>query len=266
MTSIVLDKCYLQSASWKTICELAENNDLIITGSLFHELLSGDQEARRKVFAKLPRTDNPVHLLDNVSSLLTYEDQTHSPAGNILAHTLELRYKFNPGLREVGYELPPETLDAVAENEELTRRLVESYVARTNAIVDVFHRVTTGSDADRLAALTEIEVEIAVPENVLSFYRSLDDPALPPAELVTEEWATFRFYQTALLFSLHAIHRYRGAVPLPLSGKEFERLEHDVHDHMALCTGILAGGLATNELKLKRWYTLLSLQGGLVST
>ena len=265
MTSIVLDKCYLQSASWQAICALAEHNDLIITGSLFHELLSGDQEARRRVFAKLPRIDNPAYLLDNVSALLAHEQQTHTPAGEVLVHALDLRYRFNPGLQQTGYELPHEALKGVAENEALTRRLVESYVARTNALADMFHRVTSGSDADRLAALTEIEAEIAVPENVLNFYRSLNDPELPPADLITEEWATFRFYQTALLFSLQALHRHRGPIPLPLSAREFERLEHDVHDHMALCTGILAGGLATNERKLMRWYTLLSPQGRLIS-
>ena len=266
MATIVLDKCFLQAASWKVICDLAENNDLVLTGSLFHELLSGNQEARRRVFAKLPRTDNPVHLIDNVSSLLAHEGDTHTPAGDILTHTLDLRYRFNPGLKEPGYLLPQKALDGVAENEYQTRRLVESYVGRTNAVADMFSRVTSGSDNDRLVALAEIEAEISDPENVLQFYRSLDDDELPPADLITEDWATFRFYQTALLFSLHTIYRHRGAVPLPLSAREFERLEHDVHDHIALCIGVLAGGLATNEQKLQRWFSLLKPSGTIVSS
>lgn len=266
MASIVIDKCFLQAASWKVICDLAENNDLILTGSLFHELLSGDPEARRRIFAKLPRTDNPVHLIDNVSSLLAHEDETHTPAGHILAHTLDLRYRFNAGLKEPGYELPQEALDGVTENEEQTRRLVYSYLERTNSVADMFSRVTTGSDSDRFIALAEIEAEIADPSNVLQFYRSLGDCELPPADLVTKDWATFRFYQTAILFSLHTIHRHRGPVPVPLSAKEFERLEHDVHDHMALCIGVLAGGLATNERKLQRWFSLLNPQGTLISS
>jgi hypothetical protein len=266
MATIVLDKCFLQAASWKAICDLAENNDLVLTGSLFHELLSGDQEARRRVFAKLPRTDNPVHLIDNVSSLLAHESETHTPAGDILAHTLDLRYRFNARLKEPGYQLPQEALDGVVEDEEMTRRLVESYAARTNAIADMFSRVTSGSDNDRQIALADIEAEIADPKKVLRFYRSLDDDDLPPADLITEDWATFRFYQTALLFSLHTIFRHRGPVPLPLSAKEFERLEHDVHDHMALCIGVLGGGLATNERKLQRWFSLLNPSGTLISS
>jgi len=266
MAAIVLDKCFLQAASWQAICGLAECHDLIITGSLFHELLTGDQEARRKVFAKLPRHDNPVRLLDNVSPLLTHEDKTHTPAGNILDHTTNLAFRFNPRLMETGYELPPDVLEAVADNEERTRRLVESYVSRTNAVVDMFHRVTTGSDKDRLVALAEIEKEISDPKNVLIFYRSLGDPKLPPPDLISPDWATFRFYQTGLLFSLHTIHRHRGSVPVPLSAREFQRLEHDVHDHMALCTGILAGGLATNEKKLKDWCALLSPEALVISS
>jgi hypothetical protein len=258
MGVIALDKCFLQAASWQTICGLAEHHDLIVTGSLFHELLTGDPGARRRVFAKLPRRDNPVSLLDNMSSLLAHEDQTHTPARNILEHTIDISFRFNARLKEYGYELPQDTLEAVAENEELTRRLVDSYVERTNAVVDMFCRVTAGSDKERLAALAEIEEEISQPENVLAFYRAIDDPKLPPADLLTTDWATFRFYQTSLLFSLRTIHRHRGPIPAPLSAKEFERLEHDVHDHIALCAGILAGGLATNEIKLKEWCALLS--------
>lgn len=266
MPAIVLDKCFLQAASWETIRDLAESNDLIITGSLFHELLSGDIDARRRVFSKLPRRDNPAHLLDNVSALLKHESKTHTPVGSVLDHTLDLSYRFNPRLKEPGYQLSEEARIGVAENIERTRRSVDSYVERTNAIVGIFYRVTTGSDSDRLAALAEIEQEISEPESVMTFYRSVSDPDMPSPDLITSDWATFRSYQTSLLFSLHTLHRHKGVIPLPLSAKEFERLEHDVHDHMALCTGILAGGFATNEKKLKAWYKLLSPEGTLISS
>lgn len=185
MAVIVLDKCFLQAASWQTVCKLAEDHDLVVTGSLFHELLTGDQEARRRVFAKFPRRDNPVRLLDNVSSLLTHEDKTHTPAGDILNHTVGISFRFNPRLKEAGYELPKDALDAVGDNNERTRHLVEFYVARTNAVVDMFHLVTTGSDKERLASLAEIEQEIADPTNVITFYRSIGDPKLPSSDLLT---------------------------------------------------------------------------------
>lgn len=266
MGIVVLDKCFLQAASWQAVCGLADHHDLIVTSSLFHEILTGDPDARRRVFAKLPRRDNPVRLLDNLSSLLAHEDQTHTPARNILEHTIDIAFRFNPSLKEPGYELPQDTIDAIAENEELTSRLVDSYIERTNTVVDMFHRVTTDSDSERLIALAEIEEEISQSESVLIFYRSIGDPALPPAELLTTDWATFRFYQTSLLFSLHTIHRHRGPIPATLSTREFERLEHDVHDHIALCSGIMAGGLATNEIKLKKWCALLSPETLLVSS
>lgn len=266
MTAIVLDKCFLQAASWQAICELALHHELIITGSLFHELLTGSPNSRHRVFSKLPRHDNPVRLLDNVSALLKHEDETHTPAGNVIDHALNISFRFNPRLREATYELPPDALEAVVDNEKRTRRLVESYVARTNVVVDMFSRVTIGSDRDRLDALAEIEKEISEPENILTFYRTIGDPKLPPPDLLTPDWATFRFYQTGLLFSLHTIHRHRGPIPLPLSKNEFVRLEHDVHDHMAVCTGILAGGIATNEKKLRNWCALLKPEVLVVST
>lgn len=81
MAAIVFDKCFLQTASWQAICGIAERHDLLISGSLFHELLTGNQEARRKVFAKLPRQDSPVLLIDSVCSLLSHEDNTHTSGG-----------------------------------------------------------------------------------------------------------------------------------------------------------------------------------------
>lgn len=257
MGIVVLDKCFLQAARWETVCSLAKQNDLIVTGSLFHELLTGDPVARHRAFAKLPRRDNPVRLLDNLSSLLAHEERTHKRAGNVLDHTIDIAFRFNPNLKEPGYELPQEAANVVAENTASTRRLVELYVDRTNAVSDMFHRVTTGSDQERDAALKEIGEEISKPENVLIFYRSVAVKSMPPGDLLTEDWATFRFYQTSMLFSLHTLHRHRGLIPAPLSENEFERLEHDVHDHIVLCAGILAGGLASNETKLKEWCTLL---------
>jgi len=264
MAALVLDKCYLQAATWQTVCTLAEEHDLVMSGGLFHELLSGNPKGRAKVFSKLPRKDNPVHLVDNLTSLLRHEGQTHTPAGDILAHTLGLTFRFNDGLRSEDYALPPDAVEGVADNVAMTAALVESYVARTNELVDMFHRVTKGSDDARRNALAEIEEEIANPENVLAFYRTLSNPELPPADLLTSEWATLRFYQVGLLFSLHTIYRHRGPVPATLSPREFERLEHDIHDSVALILGTLSGALATDEKKLQRWFRLLRPDGLLI--
>lgn len=266
MGAIVLDKCFLQAATWQKVCSLADEHDLILTGSLFYELLSGSDSARARVFSKLPRRDNPAHLLDNLTSLLGHEDKHHTPALNVLDHTISISYRFNPSLRAQEYELPQDAREALGENEQTTRKLVHSYVERTNAVVEMFHRVTSGSDNSRLSALAEIEKEISLPSSVLTFYGSIGDPKLPPIELLTPHWTTFRFYQTSLLFSLHTIHRHRGPIPKPLSDREFERLEHDVHDAVTLCAGIVAGGLATEERKLQHWWRLLHPQGLLVSS
>lgn len=265
MTAIVLDKCYLQAASWEAVCKLAEANDLIFTGSLLCELLSGDQKVRRKAFAKLPRVENPVRLIENISSILSHEIETHTPAGDILRYALDFRFKFNDSLLRAGDELPHEARLAVEEYGAQICRFIEFYVERTNSVVHMFSRVTVGSDKNRLIALSEIETEICDPENIIKFYHALDDRALPPSRLITADWATFRFYQTLLLFSLHTVHRHRGAVPLPLSVAEINRIEHDVHDQIGLCLGVLAGGLATNEKKLKKWFKMLCPHGKLIS-
>jgi len=266
MTAIVLDKCFLQAARWERVRDLAEAHELIVTGSLFHELLSGDSEARRRVFAKLPRKDDPVRLIDNVSAFLKHEESTRTPAEHVLSHALAFSFRFHPELGNAGYTLTADVRDAVDANVAKTTSMVEDYVRRTNAVVDMFHPLSQGSDQSRADALQRVEAEIADVKNVLVFYGAIGDPDLPPPDLVDERWATVRFFQTALLFSAHTIHRLKGPIGDAISPSEFERLEHDVHDHMVLCVGVMAGGLATNEIKLKRWFKMLSPNGLLVST
>ncbi len=168
MGIIVLDKCYLQSASWQKICDLAEQHDLIVSGNLFYELLDGDPDDRRRSFAKFPRRENPVSLIESLLPLLKHEEETHTPAYNILKYTIDVSFSFNPNLKESGYELPKNALETLADNKRHARLAVKSYVKRTNAYVDMFHRVTTGSDKERKTALAEIEKEIAIPKNTIS--------------------------------------------------------------------------------------------------
>jgi hypothetical protein len=99
----------------------------------------------------------------------------------------------------------------------------------------------------------------------LKFYGSLETPAgerpLPPAKIVTEDWALLRWQQIQLLFALDAYCRYGGRVPETLSGKAYEKVEHDVLDAHYLLLGVLEGSFATREKKLQKWFGLLRPDG-----
>ncbi|MGH7174763.1 MAG: hypothetical protein ACREGR_00180, partial [Minisyncoccia bacterium] len=218
-----------------------------MTDALFYELLTTDAITRSRCFSKFPQIENPVRIVGHIHRMLLHEQRTKTKALDFLSYEVKERFRFNLHLRDIGYELPP---DAVQNTNEETANIegrVDRYRERTNTVVSIFPEVTQGSDAARLIALQEYEAAIAIPKNILSFYKSIGDPSLPPYDLLTGEWATFRFFQINLLFSLHALHRHRGPIPATISPREFTRLEHDVHDASLLATAVMAGGLATQE-------------------
>lgn len=254
---IVLDKSYLQGVSTQRIQDLCASKSMIMTDALFYELLTAKPAERAQCFAKFPDVENPVSVVGHIGPMLLHEKNTHTKTLDFLSYKINERFKFNRGLCQLDYQLPEEALKHTQEESKRVCDSVETFVRRTLTATSVFPLVTEGSDSSRLKALERYERDIAMPENVLLFYKSVNDSALPPHWLLTEDWATFRMYQISLLFSLHTLHRHRGPVPEPMSNREFTRLEHDVHDSDMMLTAAMAGGLATKEAKLIQWWQLL---------
>jgi hypothetical protein len=254
---IVLDKSYLQSVSAQRIRELSVSAELVMTDALFYELLTTDAVTRARCFAKFPATENPVRIVGHIGPMLLHEKSTNTKSMDFLSYEIAERYRFNKALCDVDYQMPQDAVEHTKEETDHIHGSIERFVSRTEAAISIFPLVMEGSDSARLEALYEYERDVATPENILTLYRNIDDPALPPHSLLTEDWATFRLYQISLLFSLHTLHRHRGPVPSNISAREFVRLEHDVHDSGMLLTAAMAGGLATKEAKLLRWWQLL---------
>jgi len=198
--------------------------------------------------------------------MLIHEQRTNTKANSFLSYELTERFRFNPKLGDENYQLPS---DAQENTHQETNRIfddVETYIERTNTATSFFPDVLKGSDEARNQALKDYEADLAKPETITEFFRITDDGNFPPHTLLTQEWATFRFYQVNLLFSLHTLHRRRGEIPATISARERTRLEHDVHDAGLLATAVMAGGFATKESKLLRWWQLLCPNGPLYSS
>jgi hypothetical protein len=260
---VVLDKCYLQSVSAERLRSLADSAMLVMTDALFYELLTTDPITRSRCFSKFPDVEVPVHLVGHIGPMLLHEQNTHTKAEDFLSYEIAEPYRFNLGLRDASYELPSDALRNVSEEAGDIRNSVSRYVERTESAASMFPLVTQGSDFARSTALSIYEQELSQRETILGFYRSVHVPGLPPPDLLSEGWATFRLYQVSLFFSLHTLHRHRGPVPPEPSVREFTRLEHDVHDCTMLLAAVMAGAFATKEQKLKRWWHLLCPEGPL---
>jgi len=81
-----------------------------------------------------------------------------------------------------------------------------------------------------------------------SFYRLLNsppgEPSLPQADIVTCDWALFRWLKSSCCLLSTFTAAISGKLPEPLSTKVYERLEHDVLDAQYLILGLLEGAFA----------------------
>ena len=66
MTSIVIDKSYLQGTKAAQIRQLALDHRLLMSYALFYELLTTKPECRCQCFSKFPNDNNPIVNLYNI--------------------------------------------------------------------------------------------------------------------------------------------------------------------------------------------------------
>lgn len=265
--TVVLDKSFLQGSKAAAIHEMAESHRLLMSDALFYELIS-DPKSRALCFAKFPRKDNPVELISHPGDMLRREVQTHRPCGKPSLYCEDIRFQFNAALLRDDYQFPPEAAATVLEHTEELRSDVASYLNAIRLTPTFFPDLLKGNDASRAIARREAERAVAEEtQNLLRFYRLLTpppgEPSLPPAELITPDWALFRWIQVKLLFALDVYCRYSGNLPEPLTAKVHKRFEHDVLDTQYLILGLLEGAFATREKKLQKWWRLLSPNGAL---
>jgi len=265
--SIVLDKCFLQGSTKTRIHELAKTHRLIVSDALFYELLTTSEPGRSRCFAKFPTVSNPVDLVSHIGALMNIEIATHRPSGKPSAHKEQFKFEFNSNLLSQDYE-PSEEAQLIIKDQTIQLHAdVRSFIARVPLMAEFFPNLLAGSDQQQLQEREIAEREIAKSGSLLPFYANLEPPqgqkALPPADIVNENWALYRWLQVQFLFALDLYVRYRGSVPDDLSPAMFERIEHDVLDAQLMMLGCLEGAFATNENKLKRWWKLICPTGQL---
>lgn len=267
--TILLDKDFLQGSKAFDICRLAKSHQLLMSDVLFYELISSTEPGRSRCFAKLPKTMNPVMLVEHVGGSLKYEMRLHRACGKPSEHPIDIRFSFNAGLASPGYQLPASAAETVREQTEALRTDVASFLDRVRSISTLIPNLLAGNDAERKSSRDSAEIFIATEtDEILKFYGGLEAPAgtlrFPPAEIITKDWALFRWQQVQLLFALDAYCRFGGRVPEVLRGKPYFKIEHDVLDAQNLILGTLEGAFATREKKLQRWFSLLCPEGRLV--
>jgi hypothetical protein len=270
LPSVVLDKNFLHGSKKTRIHDLSKTHRMIVSEALFYELLTTSERERILCFSKFPSVDNPVDLVSHIGALMRIEIETHRPSGKPSTHREQINFQFNPHLLNLKYELPEDARLAIEEQTAQLHADVQSFIERASLIESFFPNLLIGSDSQRFQEREQAERAIAEPGSLLPFYASLEPPpgqvALPPATIVNENWALYRWLQVQFLFALDLYVRYGGAVPDNLSPATYEKIEHDVLDAQLMMLGCLEGAFATNEKKLVRWWRLICPSGTLLQT
>jgi len=250
---IVIDKSYLQGSSAEVIGGLCETQTVLFTETLFYELLTTDESARKACFAKFPASENPVVLIPHAGQLFRYEIEHRRAASPLIHHRLPWEFRFNAELASGVFYHPPNEEEALAK-----WRLAVEHEART------FHEVATSvstwcpglrtvSGPALRTACEELKQQACTDANVVRrVYGSLGLDDFPSASSLDPSWALFRWVQAHLLFSLDHISRY-GFADL---GHTPERVEHDFHDIQYVIFGSLCGAIATRDKAIASNFSL----------
>ncbi len=265
--AVILDKSFLQGASASEIQKLASSHRLIISWALFYELLTCDTRGRRGCFSKLPKTENPVELIENIGKLLRFETDTHRPAGKPSSHKENIRFTFNSNLLTDNYQMPSDAQEAINEHTNTLQSDIKRFIKIAQLNSELFPNLLSGTDKERAAARRSAEEKITDKVAILSFYAQLQSPdtniPFPPHTLLDESWATYRWLQVQMLFSIDLFVRYARNISEQLTPNISNKIEHDLLDAQVLMLGCLEGAFATREKKLIRWWHLLCPNGKL---
>lgn len=265
--AVVLDKSFLQGAPAAAIQKLASSHRIVISWVLLYELLTCDTRGRRGCFSKLPKTENPVELVDHFGKLLKIEIDTHRPAGKPSSHKENIRFIFNPNLLTDDYQMPWDTQEVINEQTDTLQFNIEKFITISQLIPESFPNLLSGTDKERADARHSAERIITDKAALLSFYAKMQSPdpniSFPPHNLLDESWATYRWLQVHMLFRIDIFVRYAGNIPTQLTPNISNKIEHDLLDAEVLMLGCLEGALATREKKLIHWWHLLCPDGEL---
>lgn len=267
MSHVVVDKSYLRGASKSLIGQLSQSNRLLMTESLFYELITNEKD-RAQCFSKLPIGENPVDLVMHVGGYLQKEHYRMKPAPKPSEAILKFPFRFHPALADGSFYPDFKQQQHIAQWAAEHRSDVQSLWVHARIVYERYPLIFSGSNEERAYARSEFERLIASSkEAVLAIYSGFKAPKgnrkHPSVRLVDESWFIYKWVQVNVLFAVDVAVRYSqfldGKVPREIE----EKLEHDVLDSQYLMIGAHQGSFAVEEAKLKRWFRLLQPNGRL---
>lgn len=274
MAHIVLDKSYLEGASPDQIISLCDEHTVMMPEVLFYELTTTNEASMRNCFNKFPDRDNPVELIPKIGSLLKYEWEMHKSCVPLYERRERITFRFNKRLREGRYQFQGKQLKAKESEMQLVDNKTRDFFDRAMIAQDAFYpHLSNLQSVDYSDAINAIKEQISTNEDeVRKIYRRMfsgnveSKPPIKSSDL-NSNWATFRWVQVRMIYSLDLLLRYQGQLPTPPTQKFWCTIEHEMLDAEYVMLACLALGLASNETKglLVSCYKRLCPEGELLT-
>lgn len=263
--ALILDKNVLQGLSSRTYSLLAGKFNLVMPDVLFFECLKGNPVERARCFGALPPGDSPIALAHHVGQHLAHEIQNRQPLGCPSNHLVPWDYRFNPRLRDVG-PLPPD-IEAIIEAEQLEHMArVPEYVERIKGMHRRINEVMEAQGIRRAEAAEAIRAGLLDLPTVREALREARDPDgrefLPPVDSMGPDSALIVHFQVTHALALQRALDHGGEFENEKSvARLIPSLARELFDADYLMLGVLEGGMATHEKRLRRIFLWLRPDG-----
>lgn len=258
----VIDKCFLRGAPKERLDFLFSKYRVIMTESLFYELLTTEAYDRARCFKRLPSIENPVVLVHNVGPILRWEVANQRPLSNIENVALDLRYQFNPGLSNESFELNSDQAHAREEWQIEMNRSAQSFADHSASLPIRFPHLRGYRPGANSREIDLLKQKVcSEPELIREIYSGRADEGWPARDCINEKWALYRWVQIRLFAELDYYRKYGEQT----ENSKNEKIEREYMDLEYCFVGCLAGGLATGDLGMAERFSALCPSGSLLT-
>ena len=242
MTQVVLDKSFLDRKGPSEVAKLCEQAVVVMSESLFYELITTDKDSLQRCFMRLPNHHNPVMLVE-LGTLLHVEMEKGHPYGELTEHAVKEHYIFNERLREGTFVFEGKVNeDRKQWQDEVTKR-TQDFLDRCLCVHEFFPELNGIPWHNFPGAIDKARRKVAEDHdfvrNICTRCMELGD-WIEPTRL-DANWACFRHIQCQLLGALRLFGKWQGKYPEDGKVKFNTETEHSMLDMDYVVMGVLAG-------------------------
>lgn len=259
---IVIDKSFLQAEPTDKIQKLCLEHRVLLIPTLLFEIILAEKNVKTTCFRKLSQTVNTV--IENVGGLMRYEVEHRTSCQPVCDRLPPQPFPFPFSvLAEDNFSFNHNQQSVIEERiKELKNEKVEDHKEASALVTGWFPELANYSSGQDESKIKKLMKEVSENNDFIrNIYNQIkiEMPEAPEGEILSRDWALFRWLQAHLLYAIEYIRKY-GPNPNVTS----EKLENEILDIDYCITGSLAGCLASKDKKIREIFRIMCPNGHLL--